>query len=248
MDDSPYFPVAPRAFDGGSRTVEAGAGFDWLHHGWAQFAAAPGLWVAGVALMLAVALAPAIVLSIVPWVGLPASHSLLPVFAAGLLYLCRRQSAGETPAIGDLFVGFRQHRGQLLTVGAIYALGVLAIGWLVSFMVRGGVAAGEAMGPVTMFGGLLLAGLFVLVLATPLLMAVWFAPALVFFNTMPPLGAMQASFQACLKNWLPMLVYGVILALLLFVAALPLGLGLLVLIPVLSGAAYASYRDVFIGV
>ena len=33
---------------------------------------------------------------------------------------------------------------------------------------------------------------------------------------------------------------------LMFFAALPVGLGFLVLIPVLSGSIYASYRDIFV--
>jgi len=35
-------------------------------------------------------------------------------------------------------------------------------------------------------------------------------------------------------------------AVLLLFAALPAGLGLLVLIPVLCGSVYASYRDIFV--
>ena len=77
-------------------------------------------------------------------------------------------------------------------------------------------------------------------------MAIWFAPALVFFNNMPPLDALKASFNACLKNILAFLVYGLIVLVLMFFAALPAGLGFLVLIPVLSGSVYASYRDIFL--
>jgi uncharacterized membrane protein len=76
-------------------------------------------------------------------------------------------------------------------------------------------------------------------------MAVWFAPALVIFHDLAPLAAMKASFAVCLKNMLPFLVYGVILLVLCFVAAIPMFLGFLVLLPVLIGAHYASYVDLF---
>ncbi|MBS1189824.1 MAG: putative transrane protein [Rhodocyclaceae bacterium] len=248
METPPQFPVAPKAFDGASRTVDAGACFDWLRQGWALFAANPGVWIGCAVLTLVILFA----LSIVPLVGQLASQLLLPVLGAGLLQLCRRQSEGATPEIADLFIGFKENTGNLIMVGVIYAVAIFAIGVLVAVVVGGGIAGGVVKGSVMgfglMFGGFLLGALLILVLATPVFMAVWFAPALVFFNLMTPMDAMRASFYACLKNWLPFLVYGVILIVLFFFSALLLGLGFLVLIPVLSGALYASYRDVFVAV
>jgi len=95
-------------------------------------------------------------------------------------------------------------------------------------------------------GGLLLALFLSSALMLPLSMAFWFAPALVFFNNMTAADALRASFGACLKNIPVFLVYGLIVMVLLFFAALPAGLGLLVLLPVISGSAYASYRDIFV--
>lgn len=248
MDESQQFPVAPTAFDGSSRRVDAGACFDWLRQGWAMFAANPGVWIACAVLTLVILLG----LSIVPLVGQLATHLLLPVFGAGLLHLCRRQSEGATPQIADLFFGFSHNTGNLIMVGVIYALSIFGIGVLVALIVGGGVAGGVVtgmpMGLGLMLGSFLLGLMLVTVLAIPLFMAVWFAPALVLFNLMAPVDAMKASFHACLKNWLPFLVYGVILFILFFFAALLLGLGFLVLIPVLAGALYASYRDVFVAV
>jgi len=83
-------------------------------------------------------------------------------------------------------------------------------------------------------------------LMLPLTMAFWFAPALVFFNNMTAADALRASFGACLKNIPSFLVYGLIVMVMLFFAALPAGLGLLVLLPVIAGSAYASYRDIFV--
>ena len=97
------------------------------------------------------------------------------------------------------------------------------------------------------FGGVFLAGLLTLLLGAPLLMAVWFAPALVYFNGLQPVAALKASFDACLKNWLVATIFGLITLVLCFFAALPMGLGFLVLLPVLYGALYASYRDIFLG-
>ncbi|MBL8439647.1 MAG: hypothetical protein JNK96_00340, partial [Betaproteobacteria bacterium] len=103
--------------------------------------------------------------------------------------------------------------------------------------------AGAGLG--VLFGGLLLGGMLMSIAMIPLIMAMWFAPALVYFNAMAPIAAMKASFAACVANWLPFLVFSIILTVLCFFATLPLGLGFLVLLPVFSGALYASYRDVF---
>ena len=63
---------------------------------------------------------------------------------------------------------------------------------------------------------------------------------------MAPVDALKASFNACLKNFLSLLVYGLIVMVLMFFAALPAFLGFLVLIPVLFGSVYVSYRDIFV--
>jgi uncharacterized membrane protein len=77
-------------------------------------------------------------------------------------------------------------------------------------------------------------------------MALWFAPSLVVFNNLKPVDAMKASFLACLKNIVPFLLYGIVLIVLCFVAAIPLGLGFLVLGPVAIASIYTGYRDIFV--
>jgi uncharacterized membrane protein len=79
----------------------------------------------------------------------------------------------------------------------------------------------------------------------PLYMALWFAPALIVFHRMAPVDALKASFSACLKNMVPFLIYGVILLALCVVAAIPFGLGFLVLAPVVIASIYTGYRDIF---
>ncbi|HSD52834.1 MAG TPA: BPSS1780 family membrane protein, partial [Burkholderiales bacterium] len=91
----------------------------------------------------------------------------------------------------------------------------------------------------------LLASLIALALGVPVYMAIWFAPALVALNEFEPLQAIKASFGACLKNIVPFLLYGVILFALAIVASIPLGLGWLVLGPVLAASVYTAYRDIF---
>ena len=213
-----------------------------------MFLANPGVWIGSTVLLLVILLA----ISIVPFFGQIAAHLLVPLFGAGMVQICRHLSEAKQPEISDLFVGFRHNAGQLVMIGVFFAAGIFGIAFLAFLLVSGGVLGGVVTGRVAGFGvalgGVMLAGLIVMVLSVPVIMATWFAPALVFFHNMKPADAMRASFDAGAKNWLAMIIFGIFLVVALFFAMLPLGLGLLLLLPVFSGAVYASYRDIFVGV
>ena len=51
--------------------------------------------------------------------------------------------------------------------------------------------------------------------------------------------------MACLRNVMPMLVYGLVMLALLVPVVLTLGLGLIVWVPVLLATIYTSYRSIF---
>lgn len=240
------FPIPAPAFNGNSRVVPPGNAFDWLRQGWALFAANPGLWIGLTIVLLVIVLG----VQIVPLVGTLAAHLLMPVLGAGLLLVCRKIDEEERVQIDDLFAGFKQNAGPLVMVGVLYMLAMLAIVVIVIAVgggsVAGGLLSAQPAGLGVIFGGLMLSLLLSLALSVPVVMAIWFAPALVFFNNMQPVEALKASFEACMKNVLAFLVYGLIVLVLAFFAALPVGLGFLVLIPVLAGSVYAAYRDVFV--
>jgi len=240
------FPIPAPQFKGSSRRVEAGSALNWFRQGWAIFIASPGIWMAMMVILVVIYLG----LAIVPLIGQLAAHLLTPVLAAGMLLACQKVSAGQTPDITDLFAGFQRSTGALVTLGVLYMLGMLAVFLMVLLLVGGGMAGGmminEPVGAGIAVGAMLIAGIVALLLSVPLVMAIWFAPALVVFNGMPPVDALKASFNACLKNSVPFLVYGLLAMVLCFFAALPVGLGFLVLGPVLAGSVYASYQDIFL--
>ena len=248
IEENPQFPLAPAPFTGSCREVDIGACFDWLRQGWAMFAGNPGAWIGSTVLLLVILLA----ISIVPVFGQIGANLLLPLFGAGLLQLCRVQSEGGQAEIVDIFIGFRKNAGPLVMVGVIYVAGVFGIAFVAFLLVSGGILGGVITGKVAgvgiAFGGVMLAALLVMILSVPVIMATWFAPALVFFHHMKPVDAMKASFEAGVKNWLAMSFFGIMLMIMAFFAMLPIGLGLLLLVPVFSGAVYASYRDIFEGV
>lgn len=244
----PY--ILPESSGDGHRRVESGRGLFWLTEGWRLFVRNPGTWV-GIAVVLIVIYGA---LSLVPFLGQIAANLLAPIFTAGLLLGCRSLDNGGGIRLEHLFMGFRQNSGKLVMVGIFYLIG-MSVALFIALFVGGGMAvAGGVLGhrggldgvmAAGMFSGMLFMMLIFLVLTLPLLMAFWFAPALVLFRDMDPLPAMLRSFSASLANALPFLIYGIFSLVLLVLAAIPMGLGFLVAIPVLVGSLYASYVDIF---
>lgn len=247
MNETTAFPLDPSPFRGESREVDAGVCFDWLQQGWTMFLVNPGVWIGSTVVLLIILM----LTNMVPFFGQVAAHLLVPLFGAGMVQICRHMSEDKPAKIGDLFAGFSHNAGPLVMVGVFFAAGVFGLAFLAFLLVSGGVFGGVITGKVGGFGialgGVMLAGLLVMVLSVPVIMATWFAPALVFLHGMKPAAAMRASFSAGAKNWLVMMVFGTFLVVALFFAMLPLGLGLLLLLPIFSGAVYASYRDIFVG-
>lgn len=251
MDQSPpSFPLAPTIYEGRSREVEAGACFDWLRQGWAMFTAHPAIW-----LTLSVIFAVLVTsLMIVPLVGQIALYMLLPVLIAGMLRVCQRITDEETPEVRDLFSAFHRESTQLIITGLLNLVGTFAVGIMLTVVASGSALGGMilgAPGPLglgAVIGGMMISGLFAVVLLTLLMMSMWFAPALVYFHHMQAWPAIKASFQACATNWLPFLLFGLISLVMTFFALLPLGLGLLILLPIMVGSLYAAYRDIFVAV
>lgn len=199
-----------------------------------------------------------IALAMIPVIGGIASTLLAPVLAGGVLTGCRALDRGDALAIAHLFASFSDKLGSLVIVGVLYLAGSLAImvvcvGLLVAAVGVTGIGALLSGDPVqaglatlATFGiGALITALLGLLLTIPLLMAYWFAPALVVFRNDDPFAAMKASFVACLANMLPMLIYGLLGLVFAIVASIPFFLGWLVLAPVTAGSVYASYKDIF---
>jgi len=230
------------------RTVAIGAGMDWLAAGWRSFTLAPGVWLG----ILVVFVLIVLVASAIPLVGIFA-NLLTVVLLGGIMLGCDAQHHGEALDISHLFAGFSRNTGGLVAVGALYLAGVIVVLIVVlglMFAVFGGIGVlfGQASGDSAagaLAGGAVALVLVAMALSVPLLMAFYFATPLVAINGVGPVDAMALSFRACLRNFIPLLVFFIVAVLLAIVAMLPLLLGLFVLYPVLMAANYAAYRDIF---
>ena len=198
------------------------------------------------------------VLSFIPLLGQIAVSLLHPVFLGGIVLGCREQDRGGKLSVQHLFAGFNEKAGGLLMVALLnlvgwfvvgcatllLALAVLGSGFWSVMMAGDPVQAGTAL-LATMGLSTLVVILVALLLAVPLLMAFWFAPALVVLRGDEPVAAVKASFRACLRNFPPFTVYGLLGIVFMILACIPLGLGLIVLFPVGMITVYTSSKDLF---
>ncbi len=231
------------------RHLPAGAGPAWIGKGWTLFTKAKLMWVIAVVMLFILIGA----MNLVQGVGTLAFQILNPVITAGFVVACRNLEIGGEFELEHLFAGFRRHFVQLLLVGIAFVAAsvvlLLAFGLVFGFgameVFIGGdaekmaAAAGESS--LTMILGVLVA----VALTLPLVAATWFAPALVVINEMGPVAAMKASFFGCFGNFIAFTLYGLVMGVLLLVAMIPFGLGMLVWMPVLIASNYAAYRAIF---
>ena len=119
-----------------ARIVATARGAGWLAEGWRLFRAAPIGWLAAV---LGYWLLMTIV-SLVPFVGVPAAALFVPAFSVGFMALARAAGRKAPLDLGLLFEGFRHEPRAQFTLGVIY-LACLALLLAASALADGGALA-----------------------------------------------------------------------------------------------------------
>jgi hypothetical protein len=226
------------------KQVPVGNAWVWIVNGFNLFKANPAMWI----ILLVIYLAIMIPISMLPVIGSVVSTLLAPVFAAGMMWGCQALIKNQDLEINHLFEGFKRNTSQLISIGGIYMVSLLFVAVIVvlaldkdtaELLVQGKDLSREQADP------MLMPIMIALLLIMPVLMAYWFAPVLAGLHNLSAVEAMQLRFSACLKNMLPFLLYGLIFMVLLIVAIIPFGLGLLVVAPMMMTSLYSSYADVF---
>jgi|CXWL01.1.fsa_nt_gi hypothetical protein len=229
--------------------VNAKQGWQWILSGFYLFRKAPLVWVLVCFTLILIAM----IMSLLPLLGKFIFTLISPVFLAGIMVGCKDMEQGKQLEITHLLVAFKTNSAPLITIGGIYLIGQILIIGLVMLI------GGTTMADMLLYGkrvdeselmevmsSMLTASLLALALSIPLMMASWFSPLLVIFHNVPPIVAMQRSFFACLKNFIPFQVYGITLIVLTILCLMPYGAGLVVLIPTIFASIYVSYKDIFL--
>jgi len=251
-------PVAQGEYVPGGQRMPASHGWKWIVDGWELFRMAPGMWV-GIALVFGLWL----LLPMIPILGMLASLAMpffTPVLVGGIMIGCRSLDEGGSLEFNHLFEAFKSSGFvNLLLAGAI-SFAITIVVMLIVFVpmavimgasmfdaMSGGAAQDISRERLQIMGlGALLAALVFVALTLPVTAAMWFAPALVTGRNLGPVEAMKASLVGCMRNILPLIVYGLILLIPAVLATIPLLLGWLILGPITLASIYASYKDIYL--
>lgn len=222
-------------------------GVRWITESFRLFGGAPLVWISLCLSWIGISFA----LLFVPLIGGPIASFLQPAFAASFAIIAYRQSRGERIGAAELFVGFRHNLRSLVNLGALVAMAMLAILFITMLLgmpvgIKGSdpAAVEDYANQVAENGWVLLVAFGLIVLVKG---ALWFAPQLIAFHGMDTLQSVRWSVYAAVSNLGALVVYGLLLFALFFVAMLtyPWAIGLVVAFPVMAISTYVGYRDVF---
>ena len=226
------------------RKVPAKNAWLWTVQGFQLFRENPAMLI----ILLLIYLAIIIPISLLPLVGSILSALIAPIFSAGLMWGCQALYKKQDLEINHLFDGFKHNVSQLIAIGGFYMLSLLIIAIFVvlsldkptiELLMKGKTVSPEQA------NAMLLPILTAMLLLVPVLMAYWYAPVLASLHNLNAIDAMKLSFKACVKNFIPFFLYSLIFMVLVGVALIPAGLGLIVVMPLLMTSLYISYIDIF---
>ncbi len=229
--------------------VAASHGLAWIKAGFQLFRKNPFMWI----LLFIIYLLIGMLLSKVPVIGPVVLNLLAPVFVAGFMAGCKALDTQQDLLINHLFEGFKKNTPALVTIGGLYLLAIIVIVAImfasVDHSTFKAIFSGEKISEMQVEAmeknGFYFTVLFAMLLTIPLMMAYWFAPVLAAFYDLSALDALKMSFKASWLNIPAFLVYSLVAMVLIVLAMIPFGLGMVVMIPTMTASLYTSYKDIF---
>jgi uncharacterized membrane protein len=218
-----------------ARTVELERGWGWFMDGWSLFMKNPLMWI----VMLLIVTLIMLLLAYVPILGLLASGLLGTMLAGGLIYSASQLDEDGNLEIPHLFQAFldSSRTGPMLVLGSVA---------LIANLLMGLVTKGLIGSMSTQFGASTVIGFLLLLLVLALLVSVLFyAIPQVMLHDRAPVDAIQSSVMGSMRNWQPLAVFVLICLALSYIAALPVGLGFVILGPIVVGAWYQNYKELY---
>ena len=257
------------------RHVPASRGASWWAQGWRSFLRAPWAWVGlSVALIILTVILHRVGPKgglLAQWLSMPL-FTLGAVFASVLGRRWARArsitpeglavEADNDGALGESSRRWWPRLGSLLLASLLVMLLIFAVMLVLSLLLLLlfgiGLTRMESFGhmmevsPEAFMHGMgmglgagILGGLLMVLALMACSVAFWFVGTLVALGGLGAWQAIRTSARAAFANLGAVVVFTLLLIPLGIAATIPLGLGWLVLMPMISGASYASYEDVF---
>jgi hypothetical protein len=185
-----------------AQKVNAGHGWLWVNHGYRLIMRSP-LFAVGLAMLAALGMYLAL---LVPVAGVLLAIMLMPILLAGYMRVCRTLEFHQKVELPQLFAGFEKRTSQLLALGGLMMAGLIVISIVITFV--GGSALSTLLesyqaadDPQAIAEAMLAAGssvalslLLGLILLFVLMLALQFAPMLVFFDGVAPFAYLPALY------------------------------------------------------
>lgn len=188
-------------------TVPAGTGLRWLIEGARLLRRQP----LGLPAMVVVYLMMLLIPAMIPLVGIALSGVLSPFATVSLMQCFRDASQGRAPSPAQFAQPFQDERNRM----HLFRLGLLNAGLLLLVAVVSSLVAPQPATTPQSIEELPLQSLTVqLLLYTPVMVLMWFAPLLAGWHGATPGKAMFGSAVACARNVGALTVYGIAAALL----------------------------------
>jgi hypothetical protein len=220
------------------RSVRPERGAAWYAEAIALFRRSPLGWASLGAFTLLAQWA----LQAIPEVGALLDKVLMPLVGSGLLVAAGAAARGERPRLRDVLSVFAARPHAQLAIVASGLIAFAAEAAVVHALADVNVLAiddqaREAITPAVLFSA------FAAGIAASLPLS--FVPLLVLFGGRSFAAAFGESFVAFQRNAVAMVAYGAIGFVLLVAGVVTLGIGLVVVFPLLSLASWAAWQDVF---
>ncbi|GGP23960.1 BPSS1780 family membrane protein [Silvimonas iriomotensis] len=233
------------------RRVPAAHGWTWIADAFRMFFKHWWQWLLLCAVMLVILFG----MLMIPVVGM-LTPIIAPMLIAGIAWAAHEsRSQDRAPALPDLFIALKAKTRTLISVGLLYMLGSFVVMAVLALLgklmvspeeIQAIHAAQTGGGPVPQLDSSGVVFVLLFVVGMLFMNSIYFfAPQLVILRNLKAVEAMRISYLAFWRNWLPMLVSGLILVLMAIVASLPMMLGLILLLPVTILFNYTCYADVF---
>jgi len=220
-----------------SRTVPWRHALAWYEDAMRLIKRAPVTWGA----LALVTLACEIGLEAIPDFGPMLGKIVVPLVACGMLYAAAATDRGAAPSLRHAFSAFAAPApaiAAVITAGLVtFAAEALAAWWIAAINLLGAGSASSAL-TLPQVGGIYAIGILA---SLPLT----FVPFHVLFEHVPARTAFAASWNAFVRNTVPLLVYAAASLVLLGFGLATMGIGLVIVLPLWAASSYAAWKDVF---
>ncbi|WP_225747426.1 BPSS1780 family membrane protein [Eikenella sp. Marseille-P7795] len=228
------------------QAVPAGNAKAWIGDAWRLFKLRPGKLIGAALLVGAINIG----LSMLPYIGGLLQSAFAIFVVAGFSFIAQQLEEEGDFDFGQIFIGFQENTKALLTIGAIGAVVALISNLLLVALLVGQAGDVSSAANLDMDEAQIMSA-DLSVIALSLLLGIiysaftFLAPALIILENETPKRSILLSWQGFSRNIVGAALCGLMSMLLMIAGAIPLLLGLLVVMPTLMMVPYTVYRDLF---